>query len=661
MDDINTILTLLKSNKKIYPPINKVVIARNLNANNTKRLLWDFLDIYVGVNDTNISSSQNLIKINIDNQDFLVDFSSSGIFEKVPDNINNTNGENIEAFSQVIQTLCNNVPINLDVRGIFSGITNQSSSIQEKILCKMRLAAAILDINGDNNTLFQKPLDLSNYKFNITSKSATSPQEQPKIVFWGNGTCKSNDKKLYTSEFNFKITQFSSTQSSSTSTSTSTYIYIVSVSSSIVGPFITLLPLPDYFIKNIDSTKNVNNYLLSPDHCIGFSRNGTYNVKFVITQGQYDEVFSTKSSNSGVVFQFLCPKNPFNASADIDNSNPFPDVLWMASNNIGSLSVTSTPAPAPPPPPPPGPPPPGPPPAPAPAPAPAPVAQPKWEIQCIETTPGSNTTYPKFVDKTSGIIQDAKPEGVSFKELIDAAKKKYNIPDQVGLGMEHGKLIFVDEADKYIDTCSGVLNPQAAAPAAPAPPAPAPPAPAPYIPRTIFTDTSNTDERARLQQEFKEAQKAQSAQQNQQPIEEPSVFKQASIIANKLERQKAIKEKEELLAKITAEEEAKAKADAEAKAKADAEAADLAKKLSPIWLCTNDPTKNKMTYSEAAIVCAQVDKEINDKKIAEEKAIAMQLKRDLVNGSPCTKLNARKIAGGKVFTCKKISKKLVWR
>jgi hypothetical protein len=138
-----------------------------------------------------------------------------------------------------------------------------------------------------------------------------------------------------------------------------------------------------------------------------------------------------------------------------------------------------------------------------------------------------------------------------------------------------------------------------------------------------------------------------------------------------------LKAKQEAEAKVKAEADAKAKAqaeadakaiaefkakqDAEAKAKADAEAADLAKKLSPIWLCTNDPTKNKMTYSEAAIVCAQVDKEINDKKIAEEKAIAMQLKRDLVNGSPCTKLNAKKIAGEKIFTCKKINKKLIWR
>ena len=105
----------------------------------------------------------------------------------------------------------------------------------------------------------------------------------------------------------------------------------------------------------------------------------------------------------------------------------------------------------------------------------------------------------------------------------------------------------------------------------------------------------------------------------------------------------------------------KAKQDAEAKAKADAEAADLAKKLAPTWLCTNDPTKNKMTYAEAIIVCAQVDKEIKDKQEAEAKALAMKLKRDLVNGSPCTKLNARKTAGGKVFTCKKINKKLIWK
>ena len=131
-----------------------------------------------------------------------------------------------------------------------------------------------------------------------------------------------------------------------------------------------------------------------------------------------------------------------------------------------------------------------------------------------------------------------------------------------------------------------------------------------------------------------------------------------------------LKAKQEAEAKAKADADAKAKAEADKKAeydkflaeqKAKAEADALAAKLAPTWSCTNDPTKNKMTHAEALIVCAQVDKEINDKKIAEAKAIAMQLKRDLVNGSPCTKLNARKIAGEKVFTCKKISKKLIWK
>ena len=120
-----------------------------------------------------------------------------------------------------------------------------------------------------------------------------------------------------------------------------------------------------------------------------------------------------------------------------------------------------------------------------------------------------------------------------------------------------------------------------------------------------------------------------------------------------------LKAKQEAEAKAKVDADAKAKADADAKAKAESDA--LAAKLAPTWSCTNDPTKNKMTYAEAIIVCAQVDKEIKDKQEAEAKAIAMQLKRDLVNGSPCTKLNARKIAGGKVFTCKKISKKLIWK
>jgi hypothetical protein len=114
-------------------------------------------------------------------------------------------------------------------------------------------------------------------------------------------------------------------------------------------------------------------------------------------------------------------------------------------------------------------------------------------------------------------------------------------------------------------------------------------------------------------------------------------------------------------AELKAKQEAEAKAAAELKAKQEAEAKAEAEKLAPTWLCKSDPTRNKMTYAEAIIVCAQVDKAIKDKQEAEAKAIAMQLKRDLVNGSPCTKLNARKVAGEKVFTCKKISKKLIWK
>jgi hypothetical protein len=114
-------------------------------------------------------------------------------------------------------------------------------------------------------------------------------------------------------------------------------------------------------------------------------------------------------------------------------------------------------------------------------------------------------------------------------------------------------------------------------------------------------------------------------------------------------------------AELKAKQEAEAKAAAELKAKQEVEAKAEAEKLAPTWLCKSDPTRNKMTYAEAIIVCAQVDKAIKDKQEAEAKAIAMQLKRDLVNGSPCTKLNARKIAGEKVFTCKKINKKLIWR
>jgi hypothetical protein len=163
------------------------------------------------------------------------------------------------------------------------------------------------------------------------------------------------------------------------------------------------------------------------------------------------------------------------------------------------------------------------------------------------------------------------------------------------------------------------------------------------------------------------AKKAQAEAELQARLKAEAEAKAVADAKAKVEAELKAKQEAEAKAKAQAEADAKAiaefkaKQDAEAKAKADAEAADLAKKLSPIWLCTNDPTKNKMTYSEAAIVCAQVDKEIKDKQEAEAKAIAMKLKRDLVNGSPCTKLNARKIAGEKVFTCKKINKKLIWK
>jgi hypothetical protein len=120
-----------------------------------------------------------------------------------------------------------------------------------------------------------------------------------------------------------------------------------------------------------------------------------------------------------------------------------------------------------------------------------------------------------------------------------------------------------------------------------------------------------------------------------------------------------LKAKQEADAKAKAEADAKAKAEADAKAKAEADA--LAAKLAPTWFCNNDPTKNKMTYAEAVIVCAQVDKEINDKRILEAQAQAMKEKRDLVNGTTCKKLNATKLAGGKTFVCKRVNKKLVWR
>jgi hypothetical protein len=175
----------------------------------------------------------------------------------------------------------------------------------------------------------------------------------------------------------------------------------------------------------------------------------------------------------------------------------------------------------------------------------------------------------------------------------------------------------------------------------------------------ILENAKKAQAEAELQARLKAEAEAKAIADAKAKAEAELKAKQEADAKEKAEAEAKAKAQAEADAKAIAE--FKAKQDAEAKAKADAEAADLAKKLSPIWLCTNDPTKNKMTYSEAAIVCAQVDKEIKDKQEAEAKALAMKLKRDLVNGTACKKLNARKIAGGKVFTCKKINKKLIWR
>lgn len=182
----------------------------------------------------------------------------------------------------------------------------------------------------------------------------------------------------------------------------------------------------------------------------------------------------------------------------------------------------------------------------------------------------------------------------------------------------------------------------------------------------ILENANKAKAEAELQARLKaeaEAKAVADAKAKAQAEADAKAKAEAEIMAKLIAETKA-KAEAELKAKQEAEAKAaelKAKQEAEAKAKADAEAKAEAEKLAPTWYCFNDPTKNKMTYAEALVVCAQVNKELKDKQEAEAKAIAMQLKRDLVNGSPCTKLNARKIAGGKVFTCKKISKKLIWK
>ena len=359
-NNIEAIITALDIKSDIYPAIRKVIVAQNFNSNITKRLLWDFLDIYSDDFNSKIKGPNNLIQYTIkdtpSDKTYFIDFSSSGIFEQVPDDVNNTEGENIEEFAKVIQTLCDSVPINLDVRGVFSGISNKST-IQEKALCKMRLAAMILDVDtGNSSSLFTKSLDFSYHKFSITSendgenKVNYSNGQEPKIVCWGHGVCNppdptsDGDKPLFTTEFNFKITQFQDKSSPPQK------IYVVSVSSAFNSSLLTLLPLPDYFVTTIPADVNKKNYLVSPGHCIGFSRKGTYNVKFVITQEQYNLVFGKPENNGKYVpladtslnFVAVIPMH-----TNISKENPFPGVLWTISGKSGS---SSAPASAPPPP-----------------------------------------------------------------------------------------------------------------------------------------------------------------------------------------------------------------------------------------------------------------------------------------------------------------------
>jgi hypothetical protein len=127
----------------------------------------------------------------------------------------------------------------------------------------------------------------------------------------------------------------------------------------------------------------------------------------------------------------------------------------------------------------------------------------------------------------------------------------------------------------------------------------------------------------------------------------------------------------ELKAKQDADAKAKADADAKAKAEADAKAKLEAEAQAITWTCREDLRKyyfntyNKdivlMNKYDSTIFCNNLLVEINNKAYAESQAIAMKEKRDLVNGSPCKKLGSTKFAGGQKFTCKKISKKLIWK
>jgi hypothetical protein len=143
-----------------------------------------------------------------------------------------------------------------------------------------------------------------------------------------------------------------------------------------------------------------------------------------------------------------------------------------------------------------------------------------------------------------------------------------------------------------------------------------------------------------------------------------------------------LKAKQEAEAKAKADAEAKAKAEADKKAeydkflaeqKAKVEAETKAKYEAVTWTCRTDlnqyysDTYNKtvplMNGADADIFCKNLWAEVTKKELAQKEAEfkAMQAKRDLVNGTACKKLGSKKIAGGATFTCKKISKKLIWK
>ena len=73
--DIEKLFKKLDVDTSLYPNISNVVVSHNYNSNKSKRLLYDFLDIY----DTNIHDkidipSAHLSLVDIDKDRYFVDF-----------------------------------------------------------------------------------------------------------------------------------------------------------------------------------------------------------------------------------------------------------------------------------------------------------------------------------------------------------------------------------------------------------------------------------------------------------------------------------------------------------------------------------------------------------------------------------------------------------